>query len=122
MTAEWVSAIGTMLQGIFAVVATIGGLLAFNNWRHEQIGTRKIEIAEEALALMYEARDVFRAIRSPFTSHLKTEVEDDEDAQKEGRECRRIAFGHAGRKDDPLNGKINAAVEKMEKITKSYLG
>jgi hypothetical protein len=63
-TPEWVSAIGTMLQGIFVAAATIGGFWTFSNWKREQIGRRKIEVAEEALALMYEAQDVFRFVRS----------------------------------------------------------
>jgi hypothetical protein len=73
-TAEGVTAVGTMLQGIFVGAATIGGFLAFNNWKREQIGGRKIEVAEEALALMYEAQDVFRGVRSAFFSYTDAEL------------------------------------------------
>jgi hypothetical protein len=35
-------------------------------WRNEYIGKRKIELAEEVLALFYEAQDVISYIRNPF--------------------------------------------------------
>jgi hypothetical protein len=35
-------------------------------WRREHVGKRKIDLAEQILALAYEARDVFEAIRSPL--------------------------------------------------------
>jgi hypothetical protein len=70
-TADGVTAVGTMLQGIFVGAATVGGFLAFNNWKREQIGRRKMEVAEEALALMYEVQDAFRLIRSRHISRAE---------------------------------------------------
>jgi hypothetical protein len=37
-------------------------------WRAQTAGKRKLELAEEALILFYEARDAVKAIRSPFAA------------------------------------------------------
>jgi len=53
---------------IFAsVVAASTVIYGVNAWRREYIGKRKLELAEEVLALFYEARDVISYIRSPFS-------------------------------------------------------
>lgn len=51
------------LSILLAAWSVIYGISA---WRREFIGKRKIELAEEVLALFYEAKDALHAIRSPF--------------------------------------------------------
>jgi hypothetical protein len=58
------------LQSVSVIVASViaSGTVIYgvNAWRREYTGKRKIELAEEVLALFYEARDAIRFIRSPF--------------------------------------------------------
>ena len=55
--------IAIILASLIASGTVIYGV---NAWRREYIGKRKLELAEEVLALFYEARDVISYIRSPF--------------------------------------------------------
>lgn len=50
----------SILLAAWSVIYGIGA------WRREFIGKRKIELAEEVLALFYEAKDAVHTIRSPF--------------------------------------------------------
>jgi hypothetical protein len=52
------------------IAAVVGGLIArwgINKWRQERVETRQIEIAEQVLALMYQAPEVLDAIRFPLS-------------------------------------------------------
>jgi hypothetical protein len=55
-----------ILQSILIIIAAIVAIIGVNAWRREYVGKRNIDLAEEVLALFYEARDVIRSIRSPF--------------------------------------------------------
>ncbi len=48
------------------VVASFAAMYGFDAWRREHIGKRRIELAEEVLALFYQAKDAIDAMRSPF--------------------------------------------------------
>ena len=51
---------------IFAsLIVSFTVIFGVNAWRREYIGKRKLELAEEVLALFYEARDAIRYIRNP---------------------------------------------------------
>jgi ADP-heptose:LPS heptosyltransferase len=49
------------------VIASIVAICGINAWRKEFQEKRNIELAEEVLALFYEAKDAIRAIRNPFS-------------------------------------------------------
>lgn len=70
--ADWLAAFSTLLVGGSAVVAAIQGWRSLEAWRTETIGPRRISTAEEALADFYQAGDLFRSIRSPFSSTNET--------------------------------------------------
>lgn len=59
------------LFGLVMTIAVVAGAViarsGLRTWRQEQVERRQCELAEEALALMYEANDVFGAIRSPWS-------------------------------------------------------
>ncbi len=55
-----------ILQSISVIIAAIAVIIGVNEWRREYIGKRNFDLAEEVLALFYEARDVIRYIRNPF--------------------------------------------------------
>jgi hypothetical protein len=52
-------------QSISVILAALFAVYGFDAWRREHIGKRRIELAEDVLALFYQARDVIAAIRSP---------------------------------------------------------
>lgn len=61
--------IESILQAVQAISLTVAALVAISGitaWRKEFVGKKKIDLAEEVLVRFYEARDVFRVIRSPF--------------------------------------------------------
>jgi len=67
---NWMEIISNMILPAIGLLATviaagtaIWGICA---WRQEYRGKRQIDLAEEVLALVYEARDVLEAVRSPL--------------------------------------------------------
>jgi hypothetical protein len=68
MTDPWVFGWAQLFALINTLAVCSGVGLAFwsvGKWRAEQIGKRQCELAEDALALMYEAQWVFDYVRSP---------------------------------------------------------
>jgi hypothetical protein len=59
---EWAN----LLQSLAVMVAAIVAIFGIDAWRREHAGKRRMELAEEVLALFYQARDVIRQIRNPF--------------------------------------------------------
>ncbi|MEQ1656126.1 MAG: hypothetical protein ABL960_10535 [Nitrospira sp.] len=59
---DWTDIIQSAAVIIASVVATYG----ISAWKVEFLGKRKIELAEEVLALFYQVRDVIASIRSSF--------------------------------------------------------
>jgi hypothetical protein len=84
------------MNPIFSILQTlVGGLLAIaavaatQSWTTKrEMGKRRIELAEEVLALFYEAREAISAIRSPMSwagegdSRARTDGETEEEARK----------------------------------------
>lgn len=60
--AEWAQ----IIQSASLILASVFAICGINAWRREYVGKRRIELAEEVLALFYQARDAVDAIRSPF--------------------------------------------------------
>ena len=48
------------------VVAACTAIWGIHAWRQEYTGKRRIDLAEEVLALVYEIRDILAAVRSPL--------------------------------------------------------
>lgn len=65
--ADWVAALANVAIASAAICAAALGYRGLNAWRTETIGKRKAELAEQVLADFYEAQDVFRFARQPFT-------------------------------------------------------
>jgi hypothetical protein len=59
--------IANILTSASIIIAAWAVILGVNAWRREYVGKRRLELAEEVLALFYEARDVISYIRSPFS-------------------------------------------------------
>ena len=58
--------LASILESISLIIAAWVVIIGVNAWRREYIGKRRLELAEEVLALFYEARDVISYIRNPF--------------------------------------------------------
>jgi len=56
-----------LLRDVSLVIASWSAVYGIGAWRGEFRGRRQIELAEEVLALFYQARDVITAIRSPLS-------------------------------------------------------
>jgi hypothetical protein len=53
-------------QSASVILAALFALYGFDAWRREHIGKRRLELAEEVLALFYQASDAIEQMRSPF--------------------------------------------------------
>jgi hypothetical protein len=51
-------------QSVSIILASLFAIYGFDAWRREHVGKRRIELAEEVLALFYQARDAIESIRS----------------------------------------------------------
>lgn len=58
--------IANILESVSIIIAAWSVIISLNAWRREYIGKRNLELAEEILALFYEARDAIIGIRSNF--------------------------------------------------------
>ena len=59
---EWAE----IAQSVSVILASLFAIYGIDAWRREFVGKRRIELAEEVLALFYQAQDIIDAIRSPF--------------------------------------------------------
>jgi hypothetical protein len=64
----WSEVFSNILQSVSILIAALSFAFGVNAWRREFVGKRRIELAEEVLALFYEAKDIISFIRSPFSS------------------------------------------------------
>jgi len=55
--------LNTFLVFVSTLTVIVTAILGYNAWKKEFSGKRKIELAEEVLALFYEARNAIRTIR-----------------------------------------------------------
>ena len=54
-------------QNVSIILASLFAIYGLDAWRREHVGIRRIELAEEVLALFYQARDAIESMRSPFS-------------------------------------------------------
>jgi hypothetical protein len=80
---------------LFGIWVAIYGV---DSWRRESRGKRQMEIAEEALALFYEASDAISHIRNPFgfsnefESVKQDQSESEVQFESRKRECRFLSL------------------------------
>ena len=67
MSSEDIKIILEVINTLAIVIASIVAICGISAWRKEFQGKRNIELAEEVLALFYEAKDAIFAIRSPLS-------------------------------------------------------
>jgi len=89
----------TLAEGLalFATLTTICfAFYGLDSWRREHSGRRQIELAEDALALFYEAADALKHIRHPASFEYETKEiarkDQESDAQFSARKDASIVF------------------------------
>jgi len=84
------------LQTVAVVIASLVAIWGVNAWRREYTGKRNIDLAEEVLALFYQARDAIRGIRSPFghsgEGFTREASEDETPEEKRTRDSAYVPF------------------------------
>jgi len=84
------------LKDISILLAAWSVIYGIGAWRREFIGKRKIQLAEDVLALFYEAKDVIFWIRSPFGFEGETDEvkkrDDEQDAEFQARKSASVVF------------------------------
>ena len=79
--------IADVITAISVAIAALAFVAGINAWKLEFVGKRRIELAENVLALFYEAQDAIREIRNPFsfggegTTRKRSEHEREEESQ-----------------------------------------
>jgi hypothetical protein len=66
--------IASLLKEISLIIGIWVAIYGIDSWRREHTGKRQIELAEETLALFYEAKDVITYIRHPAGYSSETET------------------------------------------------
>ncbi|MDW7643908.1 MAG: hypothetical protein SCI25_02595 [Desulfuromonadales bacterium] len=89
----------TFVDALYAISILIGiwvSIAGINNWRKVHTGKRKIELAEDSLALFYEASDAINYLRHPFSYSSETEeikrAENESEAAWEARKNASVVF------------------------------
>ena len=73
------------IVAIAAAMASWQGIKSLNTWRREEAGRRRMELAEVALSEFYEARDIFKWVRTPAGEGRETAVAQPAPDDPEGR-------------------------------------
>ena len=60
---DWIE----IVKGVSVLLASLFAIYGIDAWRREFVGKRRMELAEEVLALFYQARDVIAEMRMPFS-------------------------------------------------------
>jgi len=73
-----------LLKDSLSVVAAALAVWGIGAWRRDFVGKRRIELAEEALRLFYQARDAIAAMRAPmaFGAEMADVVRDDRESSE----------------------------------------
>ncbi|MFA5339395.1 MAG: hypothetical protein WC317_04490 [Candidatus Omnitrophota bacterium] len=84
------------IKDLLLILTSVIAIYNIDSWRREHKGKRNIELAEETLALFYEARDVIKYIRSPMglesETNSITKRDDESETRFEARKQASVVF------------------------------
>lgn len=84
-------AFGEILSSIAIIIASVTAIYGISAWKREFRGKHQIELAEEALALFYEAREVITSARSPggfgYEGRTRESQAEETPAEKKARDA-----------------------------------
>ncbi len=68
---NWLQITSSIIIPVVSAMATIGAAVVavwgIMTWRREHVGKKRIDLAENVLALAYEAKDFYEAVRMPLS-------------------------------------------------------
>ena len=106
--ANWIELL-TLVSILVGICVAIYGI---DTWRREHVGKRQLELAEDTLALFYEAADVVRELRHPASfGHEMKDVEQQDgesNAKFQARQNASVVF-HRYNKHQALFSKLHAS-------------
>ena len=85
---DWIE----LIKQVSILIAIWVAIYGIDSWRREHIGKRQMELAEDALALFYEAADAIKHIRHPASfSHETDDIERGENESEKDYDARKTA-------------------------------
>lgn len=72
-TMDWINVLSEFLTQFSLLIGIWVAIYGIDSWRREHTGKRQMELAEETLALFYEAGDAIRSIRSSLSWSSETD-------------------------------------------------
>jgi len=104
---NWPEVLSNILQGASFLIAALSFAYGVNAWHREYVGRRRIELAEEVLALFYEARDIISIVRSPLSSteegKTRAAPEGERSDEKEVKDRAFVVFERFRKHKEPFN-------------------
>jgi hypothetical protein len=102
---QWIG----IFQGVSVIVASVVAWLGITAWRREFVGKRRIELAEEVLALFYQAEEIIAWMRSPWTLSFESSKRKSESIETpEQKEINDAIYVFSKRFDSELFSRIRA--------------
>lgn len=100
-----------IVASLSVIVASFAAMYGIGAWKREFQGKRNIEIAEEVLAMFYQARDAIRAIRNPLgymgEGRTRKPQENEIPAQKAARDRAYVVYERFEKRQEIFN-KLNS--------------
>jgi len=122
VTIEIIKALPTVLASIAAFVASIVAIYGINTWRREFLGKRRIELAEDVLALFYEVKDAIAGIRNPFSfegeGSTREPIKGEAPEQKKARDRAHIVFERYKKREEVFSKLYSMRYRFMAQIGK----
>ena len=81
-----VAEVTSIIQAGVVVIVAIPTFLGLNSWRLQVLGKKKIDLAEEALALSYELQSIIEWVRHPASFGGEGQDRDNRDQEPEARQ------------------------------------
>lgn len=100
------------IKAISIIIGTWVAIYGIDKWRREHVGKRQLELAEDTLALFYEASDAIKHMRHPMSYGHETEEiergENESEAKFQARKDASVVF-HRYNQYQELFNKIHAS-------------
>ena len=113
-----------ILESISIIIAAWAVIIGVNAWRREYVGKRKIELAEEVLALFYEARDAISYIRNPFgyvgEGSTRTAAPNESPVEKQINDNAYVVFERYNKRQDLFNKLYSMRYRYMARFSKDF--
>ncbi len=104
---DWID----LIQGASVIIASGVAIWGINAWRREFVGKRRIELAEEVLALFYQAKDVVGWMRHPASLAAESATrkpQSAETSEQRGLKDSAYVFSKRYSQDSELFSRIHA--------------